>query len=287
MRTLAFAFLILVATAKLAAADITPDMRAASVGDCAANGLYRTKDRKVASSKALPIASMDLYSTDNSNDLYYLEITINGRFTAPDSSSVLLCIDGHAFASGSGSDNAKQSTTDFAGLDRATAEAIQRGFHTTRRDRKPLGTGLSWHFETTAKHPRVGDALPVSVRFDNQGPDTVKFSDSGGRRRRGRSYGFQIIRDGVAQPELRVEEPASLGGGGGGGGGAGFVVKQIVIPAKKSGAVTPVDLKQWATFDKPGVYEVRCSFSFTIEGASSQYWDMTATEVIHVEVFAS
>ena len=285
MRILPLALAICASMFRVAVADQGGEQRAKSVGSCSDSGLFRTSDEKTPSGKVLQPTDVALGSRNNANDFYDVMITMPGKLSGNRHDRALLCIDGHAFVSGSAMAEAPHNVAfDFIGFDRATAETVEHLFHSvrpSRRDRHPLGQGLLGHFKMRTAHPRVGDALPIAIVLDNHGPDTVRFLDFRGRRGETNAYGVQIFLHGVQQPDVLPAESTSLHGGG------GYLVSTISIRPGKSTAVTAVDLKEWAAFDKPGVYEVRCSFQRTLDGKDNSYWDFETTEIIHVEIFAN
>ncbi|MEO6952808.1 MAG: hypothetical protein ABI321_13460 [Polyangia bacterium] len=273
-----FAALVVCATGvEAVATDISPAERAVSVGPCAAEGLFVTHDGKTPAGSKLAPQQVRLHSTRDDNELYYLEAKMSGTRPRGPGDRVLLCVGGRAFCSGSGGSNKSDWSADFAGLDKASAQAAEHDFGITRRDRSRLGDGLTWHFSVKGQQHRVGDALPISVSVKNGGKDTVRFDDSRGDRSVFSHYSFQVFKDGVQQADIGNPD-GSVGGN--------FLSAGITLAPGQKRSVRPVDLKSWAAFATPGTYEVRCAYHLALANVADDRWDLTADEVIKVEISA-
>ncbi len=277
MRHAIFALALLCLTAPAARADTS-----VSATRCPEAGIFPSRDGKSPSGPKWKRGELHLYSTANANDHYSLVALMKEKHPSDRPPNFMLCLPGRQIVSGSGGYDDTAWSFEFDALDRATADEVSRVLSVPRKDRRRLGQGLRWKYRPVNDHPHVGDPLLLELTVENQGPDTVTFTEGGGYRGSNREnrYTFEIFKDGVAQPD--IGNPNNFGGL------AGFVT--LAPGAKRT--LRAVDLKAWGAFDAPGVYEIHCHYLLDLSPSSEhtwenahERWELPADQVIRVEIF--
>ncbi len=265
----------------LSAANARADT-SVTANTCPGVGIYPSRDRKSPSGPKWNRGELHLYSTDNANDRYSLVALMKEKHPSDAPPNFLLCLPGRQIATGSGGYDDSAWTFEFNALDRATADEVARVLSVPRKDRRRLGQGLSWHYRQVTSHVRVGDPLPLALTVENHGPDTVSFTEGGGYRGSNREnrYSFEISQDGLAQPDI------------GNSNNFGGLSAYVTLAPGASRKLRQVDLKAWAAFATPGVYQVDCHYLFDLSASTEnrwetahEQWELPADEVIRVEIF--
>jgi hypothetical protein len=150
---------------------------------------------------------------------------------------------------------------------RACADRISVTFGLERRDRRPLDDHVYGRFWLVRSTCRIGEPIGLVLEIANDGPELLRFL-AGGRHEganRDNNFSFHAYRDGCLLPDAGT--PDDYGG---------MAIMVEIPPGKRTGVDLGriargtkmlnelyVDLRAWARFDRPGHYEIDCSYRGT------------------------
>jgi hypothetical protein len=171
-------------------------------------------------------------------------------------------------------------------VDRAIGDELAKLWAVPRRDRTPLGAGLTGRFRAKASPFRAGAPMPIGLEVRNDGAAPVGFS-VGGRQRGPRDNRFDFVVEQGGKPLPRTEA-VDFGGP--------MAYREI-----KPGETVELaaDLASWAKFDPPagyrtpGAYRVHCSYKAELVPGTElaswpdrghETWDLTLTGDLDVTV---
>lgn len=165
-------------------------------------------------------------------------------------------------------------------VDRALADELAKLWAVPRRDRTPLGAGLTGRFRAKASPFKVGDPMTIVLEVRNDGTAPVGFS-VGGRQRgpRDNRFDFVVEQNGTPLPSISAHDFGGIMG-----------YREL-----RPGASTEhtADLASWAKLVTPGTYRVRCSYKAELVPGTEparwpdhghETWDRTLSGAIDIIV---
>jgi hypothetical protein len=206
-----------------------PVASAAPLVPTSADGLFAGR-RPLAWSRAYAVPS------DNPGSRWQLTFEVP---PLPDDVEFVLRHEGRVLRSTSRGSDSTRWTVGFD-LARPTLEEMASWLGVPLRDRRPLGEGLEATFAVTS-----GTGVRVTLTNGGAAPVGVVI---GGRNRgpRDNQFGFAVRRDGVEVPSVE---------------GWDFGGRSAVQPLPPGASLTrDEDVEKWAALDRPGTYDVGCSF---------------------------